>query len=103
MIHPDHAWVSRVVSQRTIEAKLVFYAELPYNAWPKSKRQGESTAKLAVTRSWTAPGAKLRARRLKWQASKAYATQLPWLARPGYRLGMFKSRFGSERLAWPRK
>jgi len=38
---------------------------------------------------------------LKWRAAAAYSTQLPWLARPGYRTAVLKSRVGRERLAWP--
>jgi hypothetical protein len=34
--------VSRVVSQRADPAKLVFYAELRYDAWPEDKRGGQS-------------------------------------------------------------
>ncbi len=102
LIHGDHAWVSRVVSERADPAKLVFYAELPYDAWPEDKRGGQGgVAELARTRTWTAPRTGVRGRLLKWRATAAYSTQLPWLARPGYRTAVLKSRLGRERLAWP--
>ena len=102
LIHGDHAWVSRVVSERADAAKLVFYAELPYDAWPDDKRGGQSAvAQLARTRTWTAPRTGVRARLLKWRATAAYTTQLPWLAQPGYRAAVLKSRVGRERIAWP--
>jgi LmbE family N-acetylglucosaminyl deacetylase len=102
LIHQDHAWVSRLVSERADPAKLVFYAELPYDAWPQDKRGGQgAVAELARTHTWTTPRTGVRARLLKWRATAAYSTQLPWLARPGYRTAVLKSRVGRERLAWP--
>src|SRR6266576_3672450 len=93
LIHGDHAWVSRVVSERADPAKLVFYAELPYDAWPEDKRGGQGgVAELARARTWTAPRTGVRGRLLKWRATAAYSTQLPWLARPGYRTAVLKSR-----------
>lgn len=101
LIHPDHAWVSQTLTDRTDAAKLVFYAELPYDAWPKKRRNEERIADVAATRTWTSPRASLGVRVRKWRATGAYVTQLPWLARRGYRLAVLKSRFGRERLAWP--
>lgn len=101
LIHPDHAWVSRVATARADPAKLVFYAELPYDAWPAEKRSGATVAELAHGRTWTTSRASVRARSLKWRATAAYSTQLPWLARPGYRAAVRRSRIGRERLAWP--
>jgi LmbE family N-acetylglucosaminyl deacetylase len=101
LIHLDHAWVSHLVAERADPAKLVFYAELPYDVWPDDRTDGARAVKLATARRWTAPRAGLRARRLKWRASSAYSTQLPWLAQRGYRVAVLRSRLGCERLAWP--
>jgi LmbE family N-acetylglucosaminyl deacetylase len=102
LIHRDHAWVSRLVSERADPEKLVFYAELPYDAWPEDRRQGQDAlAEPARAREWSAPRTTVSARFRKWRATAAYSTQLAWLARPGYRLAVWQTRFGRERLAWP--
>jgi LmbE family N-acetylglucosaminyl deacetylase len=101
LIHPDHAWASSLTTAFADPAKIVFYAELPYDVWPDDKRSGARVAEPAGDRVWTAPRASLRTRRLKWRATGAYSTQLPWLARRGYRTSVLRSRLGRERLAWP--
>jgi LmbE family N-acetylglucosaminyl deacetylase len=101
LIHPDHAWLARLVSARVDDAsKLVLYAELPYDIWPDEKRDGRArTSELADGRQWSTPQMPVRARLRKWRSTRAYASQLPWLARPGYRWAVFRTRLGHERIA----
>jgi LmbE family N-acetylglucosaminyl deacetylase len=102
LFHGDHAWVSRLVAERADQGKLVFYAELPYDAWPEERRSAnQEVASRGQARAWTVPRTGLRARLLKWRATAAYSSQLPWLARPGYRTAVLATRLGRERLAWP--
>jgi LmbE family N-acetylglucosaminyl deacetylase len=100
LVHPDHAWVANLAFARgTAARQLGAYAELPYDAWPNV--QHHEPPQPVVDARWRACEVSFGDRLLKWRASRAYESQLPWLGRGlGYRRAVCRSRIGGERIAW---
>ncbi len=101
LLHPDHLWLARCVSEHGIgNARIGFYAELPYDLW------ADTTSRATPTRPeppgvWTSPSLSIASRIAKWRASGDYSSQLPWLSRGRrYRFALLRSRAGCERVAW---
>ncbi len=89
--HPDHAWLSSLLTRRLQLGLVALYAEQPYTA-----RTGASP--------FPRERANSRDRVAKWRAIRAYRSQLPLLGmRQGLRLGPLRLALADERVAWPRQ
>jgi LmbE family N-acetylglucosaminyl deacetylase len=87
LTHPDHAWLTTLVSRSLEPARVAYYAEQPY-----TKRAGR-----AVFEVERVPA---RDRLAKWRAIRCYRSQLPLLGLSGrLRAGPLALAFAEERLA----
>jgi LmbE family N-acetylglucosaminyl deacetylase len=91
LTHPDHAWLSSLVTERLPPELVALYAEQPYTV----RGGGMPFAR--------AP-AGLRDRLAKWRAIRAYRSQLPLLGvTRDPRRGPLRLALVDERVAWPRQ
>jgi LmbE family N-acetylglucosaminyl deacetylase len=89
LTHPDHAWLSSLLTQRLPSERVALYAEQPYTL-----RTG--AAPFAPAR------VSLRDRLVKWRAIRAYRSQLPLLGMAeDLRRGPLRLALAEERVAWP--
>lgn len=87
LTHPDHMWLSELLSARVPEERLALYAEQPYTL-----RNG--------SRPYASVGVSARDRLAKWRAVRAYRSQLPLLDIPALRGAAALAR-ADELVAWP--
>jgi LmbE family N-acetylglucosaminyl deacetylase len=88
LTHPDHAWLSSLLTQRLPPERVALYAEQPY------------TARVGGAPFARAP-ASVRDRLVKWRAIRAYGSQLPLLGMTGdVRRGPLRLAFKPEWVAW---
>jgi len=91
LTHPDHAWLSSLLTARLPPELVALYAEQPY------------TARAGGTPFARAP-ARTHDRLVKWRAIRAYRSQLPLLGMTqGLRRGPLRLALADERVAWPRQ
>lgn len=91
LTHPDHAWLSSLLTQRLPAEHVALYAEQPY------------TVRAGGAPFAPAP-AGVRDRLAKWRAIRSYRSQLPLLGMTGgVRQGPLRLALASERVAWPRE
>jgi LmbE family N-acetylglucosaminyl deacetylase len=89
LTHPDHAWLSSLLTRRLPSGLVALYAEQPYTA-----RAGGAPFARAPTR--------LQDRLAKWRAIRAYRSQLPLLGMTrDLRRGPLRLALADERIAWP--
>ena len=89
LTHPDHAWLSSLLTQRLPEGLVALYAEQPYTL-----RDGSAPFPRAPARP--------QDRLVKWRAIRAYTSQLPLLGMRGsVRRGPLRLALADERVAWP--
>ena len=89
LTHPDHAWLSSLLTRRLPPERVALYAEQPYTA-----RAGGAPFARAPTR--------LQDRLAKWRAIRAYRSQLPLLGMTqDLRRGPLRLALADERVAWP--
>lgn len=89
--HPDHAWLSSLLTRRLRPGLVALYAEQPYTV------RARSTA-------FARESARPRDRVAKWRAIRAYRSQLPLLGMTdGLRRGPLRLALADERIAWPRQ
>ena len=109
LVHPDHAWLTRLVARRATESSLGLYVEQPYanlavigrgytsrsvpamaaialrtprgRVLQRPRRLVVIGASVDASIEWHAARADRRARRAKTQAIESYASQLRWLGR----------------------
>ena len=87
LTHPDHAWLTALLSSRFEPARLAYYAEQPY-----TKRAGRAVFDVQRVTA--------RDRVAKWRAIRRYRSQLPLLGLSGrLRAGPLALAFAEERLA----
>jgi hypothetical protein len=91
LTHPDHAWLSGLLTTRLAPEIVALYAEQPY-----TKRVGGAP--------FARVPASARDRLVKWRAIRAYRSQLPLLGMSGdLRRGSLRLALADERVAWPRQ
>ena len=91
LTHPDHAWLSSLLTRRLSAEVVALYAEQPYT----TRAGGAPFARVPVG---------LRDRLVKWRAIRAYRSQLPLLGMSGdVRRGPLRLALADERVAWPRQ
>jgi LmbE family N-acetylglucosaminyl deacetylase len=91
LTHPDHAWLSSLVTRRLPAEVVGLYAEQPYT----TRADGAPFPRVPVG---------VRDRFLKWRAIRTYRSQLPLLGMSGaVRRGALRLALADERVAWPRQ
>jgi LmbE family N-acetylglucosaminyl deacetylase len=91
LTHPDHDWLSSLLTQRLPPERVALYAEQPYTL-----RAGATPFSRARVRA--------RDRLAKWRAIRRYRSQLPLLGMTGdVRRGPLRLALADERVAWPRE
>jgi LmbE family N-acetylglucosaminyl deacetylase len=88
LVHPDHAWLHRLVVDRLPESSVALYAEQPYTF----RERGLPFDRADI-------GA--RDRLSKWRAIRSYESQLPLLAMRDVRRGPLRLSWADERIEWP--
>ena len=89
LTHPDHAWLNRLVCERSPSFPVVRYAEQPYTF--KARGMPFDPAEVG-----------LRDRIAKWRGIRAYRSQLPLLAmRRSIRNGPLRLSWAEERVESP--
>ena len=89
LTHPDHAWLNRLVFERSASVPVARYAEQPYTF----KARGAPFDPVAVSP---------RDRLAKWRGIRAYRSQLPLLAmRRSVRNGPLRLSWSDERVELP--
>ena len=89
LTHPDHAWLNRLVFERSAPCPVAHYAEQPYTF----KARGAPFDPIDVS---------LRDRLVKWRALRTYRSQLPLLGmRRTIRNGPLRLSWADERVELP--
>ena len=89
LTHPDHAWLNRLVFERSASVPVARYAEQPYTF----KARGAPFDPVDVSS---------RDRLAKWRGIRAYRSQLPLLAmRRSVRNGPLRLSWADERVELP--